>query len=249
MYVGPVTQNRPHRHYAHQIAWSLETELEVVGAQGSVYGAGYLVCSAAVHRVASSAWLHTVYLAPEMDGAQWCIERAGGCLAVISLHEAKQLSAILSERLEPPVLQKDPCAVPESLQHDERLDAVRWHLEQNLYGTLRAVEVAKLVHLSPSRFLHWFSDAFGLPFRAYVRWLRLQAAVRALTQGGNLTEAAHLAGFADSAHLSRTFVSAFGITPNSLAKVDITISDLQFPMSPIVQALNANPIRKNLLRK
>ncbi|MDP1564902.1 MAG: hypothetical protein Q8L91_01400, partial [Polaromonas sp.] len=62
---------------------------------------------------------------------------------------------------------------------------------------------------------------------------------RALADGANLTQAAHFSGFADSAHLSRTFVSAFGITPNSLATVEITISDLEFPMSQIVQALDS----------
>lgn len=33
-------------------------------------------------------------------------------------------------------------------------------------------------------------------------------------RGSSLTEAAHVAGFADSAHLSRTFRSMFGIAPS-----------------------------------
>jgi AraC-like DNA-binding protein len=34
--------------------------------------------------------------------------------------------------------------------------------------------------------------------------------------GGSLTDAAHEAGFADSAHLSRTFRRMFGVAPSSL---------------------------------
>jgi AraC family transcriptional regulator len=34
----------------------------------------------------------------------------------------------------------------------------------------------------------------------------------------SLTEAAHIAGFADSAHLSRTFRATFGVTPCLLFK-------------------------------
>lgn len=244
MYAGPVTQNRPHQHYAHQIAWSLETDIEAVGTQGSVCGAGYFVCSTTVHCVKTSAWLQTVYLTPEMVGAQWFSERAGGSLAVMSVHEARQLGSILSKRLRPGASDNDVLERSNSVNYDERLVAVLKHLEQGLHQPLRAIELAKFVHLSPSRFLHWFSDSLGLPFRAYVRWLRLQVAVRALADGANLTQAAHFSGFADSAHLSRTFVSAFGITPNSLATVEITISDLEFPMSQIVQALDSKSTEK-----
>lgn len=241
MYVGPVAVNRFHRHHAHQIAWSLETDIVAVGAQGSVHGAGYVVSSAALHRVESSAWLQTIYLAPEMKCSQWFVERAGGALAALTLQEAKQLSAVLSDLPKAHVSDGLVLARLDSPTDDERLALVLRHLEQGLHSPLRAVEVAKLVHLSPSRFLHWFTDSLGLPFRAYVRWLRLQAAVRNLAQGANLTEAAHLAGFADSAHLSRTFVTAFGITPNSLAKVEITVSDTEFPMHQIAHALNTGP--------
>ena len=37
-------------------------------------------------------------------------------------------------------------------------------------------------------------------------------------RGASLTEAAHLAGFADSAHLSRTFRAMFGVAPSLLFK-------------------------------
>ncbi|WP_372825066.1 helix-turn-helix transcriptional regulator [Polaromonas sp.] len=244
LYAGPVNQNRAHHHHAHQIAWSLDTDLVAVGEQGAVRGPGYVACSAAVRRVEPVVWLQTIYITPEIEGAQWCVERAGGSLSALTLHEAMQLSAILSVSPGPNAANGEAASDPEPIEADARLTKVLRHLEESLDKPLRAHEVAKWVGISPSRFLHWFTDTLGLPFRPYVRWLRLQAAVRSLAQGGNLTEAAHFAGFADSAHLSRTFVSAFGITPNALASVVIPVSDVGFPMQQIVQALNAEPVAR-----
>ena len=63
-------------------------------------------------------------------------------------------------------------------------------------------EVARAVHLSPSRFRHVFVEETGMPLRTYQLWRRLLRAWEFLMQGDNLVSAAHAAGFADSAHLS-----------------------------------------------
>ena len=77
-------------------------------------------------------------------------------------------------------------------------------------------DVAKLICLSPGRTRHLFVQQTGLPFRTYILWLRLMRAVELFVGGASLTEAAHGAGFADSAHLSRTFRRMFGIAAASL---------------------------------
>ncbi|WWL46237.1 helix-turn-helix transcriptional regulator [Pseudomonas parakoreensis] len=75
-------------------------------------------------------------------------------------------------------------------------------------------ELAALVHLSPTRFSHWFVEQTGLPLRSYAKWLRLTQAVRHLASGEPITTAAHASGFSDSAHFSRTFRSLLGIDPH-----------------------------------
>ena len=77
-------------------------------------------------------------------------------------------------------------------------------------------EVARLVHLSPSRFRHLFVAETGMPMRTYVLWRRLLRVWSLLMRGATLTSAARAADFADSAHLSRTARAMFGLPPSVL---------------------------------
>jgi AraC family transcriptional regulator len=77
-------------------------------------------------------------------------------------------------------------------------------------------DVATLIGLSPGRTRHLFVQQTGLPFRTFLLWLRLVRALEIYAGGASLTEAAHGAGFSDSAHLSRTFHRMFGIAAASL---------------------------------
>nr|WP_246849462.1 helix-turn-helix transcriptional regulator [Rubellimicrobium arenae] len=80
-------------------------------------------------------------------------------------------------------------------------------------------EAASVACLSESRFSHLFAEETGLPFRSWVLWRRMMRAMQARGAGASLTDAAHLAGFSDSAHFSRTFMRMFGVQAASLAMV------------------------------
>ncbi|WP_141579316.1 AraC family transcriptional regulator [Actinomadura sp. WMMA1423] len=79
-------------------------------------------------------------------------------------------------------------------------------------------EAAAEVGLSITRLGHLFTDQLGLPYTAWRRWARLQHAMAAVHEGATLTEAAHAAGFTDSAHLTRVCRAMFGITPTQAAR-------------------------------
>jgi AraC-like DNA-binding protein len=81
-------------------------------------------------------------------------------------------------------------------------------------------QVAQAVHLSPSRLRHVLVEETGTTFRGLVLWLRILRALEVVTEGRSWTEAAHRAGFADSAHLSRTFRRMFGVSPATLLRED-----------------------------
>lgn len=101
---------------------------------------------------------------------------------------------------------------------DSRVDRLLPHIRERPGLRMPAAEAAALTGLSSTRFQHLFRESTGIPFRRYLLWLRLVAAVERVATGSSLTEAAHGAGFADSAHLSRSFRRMFGLTPSALAK-------------------------------
>ncbi|WP_235437582.1 helix-turn-helix transcriptional regulator [Micromonospora sp. RV43] len=80
-------------------------------------------------------------------------------------------------------------------------------------GPMTLTDLAGRVGISPSRLGHLFAGQLGLSFPTWRRWTRLQHALRQVSAGASLTVAAHAAGFADSAHLTRTCRAMFGLTP------------------------------------
>lgn len=223
VYVGPVEPGRPHRHQASQLAWCATGTLRLEGAWGTLEACGHVLPAGVQHRLVASQPVRMLFVDPGMT--------SGAVSAEVRALTASQASALEGELME---WLRHPLSA--SVQH-ERVDAAqrgRWPdildwLEQKLDGTVRAEDAAAAAGLSSSHFMHWFRQASGLSFRAFVRWLRLQRAVRTLATGATLTEAAHLAGFADSAHLSRTFVATFGVRPAPLRSARIVCSDAAQP--------------------
>ena len=99
---------------------------------------------------------------------------------------------------------------------DWRVLAMIDFARSRLDGTVTLPASAAQVHLSEGRARHLFAEHTQMPFKAYVLWLRLERAVELYARGCSLTEAAHEAGFADSAHLSRTFRRTFGLPAAAL---------------------------------
>lgn len=61
---------------------------------------------------------------------------------------------------------------------------------------------------------HWLQECLGIPLRKLLLWRKLRRAVDMLGDAKPLTEIAHAAGFADSAHLSRICLRTFGLNPS-----------------------------------
>jgi len=111
--------------------------------------------------------------------------------------------------------------VPAEVGVDPRISrAIAW-VRGRLDERVSLNEAAAIAHLSPSRFRHLFVAQTGVSFRAYLLWARVEAAVGAAMNGQSWTAAAQAAGFADSAHLSRTCRRMFGIAPATLVEEQI----------------------------
>ncbi|HZW75215.1 MAG TPA: AraC family transcriptional regulator, partial [Caldimonas sp.] len=109
-------------------------------------------------------------------------------------------------------------ATPAADRIDPRIErAIAW-MRERLAAPIALADAAAVAHLSPSRFRHLFVAQTGVPFRAYLLWARVDAAMGAGMNGESWTAAAQSAGFADSAHFSRTCRRMFGIAPAMLVR-------------------------------
>lgn len=101
---------------------------------------------------------------------------------------------------------------------DDRIRVVQHRLSQSLQQPVSLTALADEACLSEGRLVHLFKEQVGIPIRKYLLWQRLLKAIGQISQGNNLTQAAHEAGFADSAHFSRNFTRMFGLTPSLITK-------------------------------
>ncbi len=97
---------------------------------------------------------------------------------------------------------------------DDPIDRVRAILEADPLREVRVGELARDAGLSGSELSRRFKTRFRISPVMYRRQLRLSLATRRLLTGESISAAAHQCGFADAAHLSRTFKLQYGITPS-----------------------------------
>jgi len=223
--------NRPHRHQALQLTWAADGAALRMAVDGhEVVGRCVLVDGGVTHQLRLEAGVIALVDAASPMAARLRSRhlddgdppRRWAVLAAPSFETGAGPSETLAETLVETAVGAD--VVGDELgELDERVvrvlawldemeQAGRWH-EVNLDGALRRA------HLSSDRFRHLFSEALGSPWRTYLVWRRALVAMTLTARGASLTEAAHAAGYADSAHLSRQFVALFGVTPAAFARV------------------------------
>jgi AraC-like DNA-binding protein len=106
--------------------------------------------------------------------------------------------------------------VTPSVVADERILRAVAYIKAHLDRPITLEEVAAEACLSPSRFRHLFVEQTGVGLRPYVLWRRFLRVWELLMGGASLSAAAHAAGFADAAHLTRTSRSMFGFPPSAM---------------------------------
>ena len=99
---------------------------------------------------------------------------------------------------------------------DARVEKVIAYIHDHLDGKLPAETLAERVSLSADHLMTLFRKYVGLSIRQYVLWSRIRRATDAVASGMSLTQAAHEAGFSDSAHFTHSFRGTFGLPPGLL---------------------------------
>lgn len=219
----------PHAHYAIQLVLGYPAGLRVqAGRHGAWMDcAAAAVPSRAVHSidVAACTWSVVLFVEPETTEGraitarlQGQVERFGDEIAAGAELDQAWRVAHSREAVQEAArrfVSSLSGTQPQNVSDPRVLRAIE-QVRTRVGETLTLEELAAAVHLSPSRFRHLFVEQTGMPMRTYQLWRRLLRVWEFLMQGENLAGAAHAAGFADSAHLSRTCRTMFGLAPSAM---------------------------------
>lgn len=190
--------------------------LTVVGQDQSVTGDIVIIRPGVEHHIiCGDGGLSAMYL----DGARWAGRWPSG------LRSPGPLAERLEGRLGDLVLagmQLDPDAqreLRERLDHGRdrlprKMSAVLANLAAEPMARMSQDELAHRLGLERTQALRLFKESTGTTFRQFKRWNGLQHAARLIVAGALVRTAAMDAGFADTAHLTRTFKQCFGLTPS-----------------------------------
>lgn len=225
------SQIAPHAHYSIQCVFGLPDGLRLrVGRKGDWFDApGALVPSRAIHTIDTSrcSWGAVMFIEPEtvegsaisrrLQRAHEVLPEEGIARFAVKLERAwrRELS---DEAVRSACQQwvRELAGTEAPPPPDARVLAAIERISMRGSGEPTLESLAAKAHLSPSRFRHLFVDAVGMPLRTYLLWRRLLRAWEHQMQGDSITEAAHAAGFADAAHLSRTSRVMFGLPPSAV---------------------------------
>lgn len=213
MYIGPGLDLEPHKTVATTIAVAFDDPFAV---RVWVPGEGWsgwratpvaLIPSEALHQLRGAGLAAFLFLDPLQDHCSVLtdVELARGRARVMEVG----CGLAMDEAFAAFGLETNPPA-------DARIARVVLEIERRPDAFARIDDAAALACLSVSRFRARFSAEVGVPFRRYRLWRRMAAAMRAVSEGGNLTAAAFEAGFASPAHLSTAFKRMFGLSAKQL---------------------------------
>jgi AraC-like DNA-binding protein len=227
---GPGAESKLHAHHCWHLIVPLDTPVQVrETARGPGRRAPALLTRPDVPHAVDARGAHVVivFVEPESEiGERLNAATAGEALAVFDDLEAGRLREVLSSVLRAPA-ETSISAAFSLLGVDASRPAVRHPAIRRVLRFVRSAApeaalsldaLAEVARLSPGRFMHAFTKEVGIPLRPYLRWLKLERAASAIAGGAMLSEAAHAAGFADAAHMTRTFKGMLGVTPSELRR-------------------------------
>ncbi|KIA65906.1 helix-turn-helix transcriptional regulator [Nocardia vulneris] len=217
-----------HHHPAVQITLAVQGELIATGAGETVRCRGVIVPSGVSHALQSGGAdtrVLSIYLHPASRDAREIAARvpngtgpndwaaAAAPLTSVDVEGCADLDAA-AERLLATVRGEPVAADGVHPKLRDALDLLTVLMPRKLY--LR--DLAEAVSISQRSLGQLFVNETGVNFPGVVRWARLQYALIETLAGRNITDAAHSAGFSDSAHATRVCREMTGVPPSVLLR-------------------------------
>jgi AraC-like DNA-binding protein len=223
----------PHSHQAIQIVFGIDAPVKVRGGdddEWEEYPAA-IIPSRQPHSLDAMAadYAAVILIEPETREGRALTELylSDGIASVDDGSLSTLMPALFDTWLEHPsagavsravwtILRSLTRGIQPSVITDQRIERAVAYINANLSGPLTLDDVAKQAYLSPSRFRHVFVEQTGMALRPYILWRRFLTVWELLMAGETLSMAAHVAGFADAAHLTRTSHRMFGLPPSAI---------------------------------
>jgi AraC-like DNA-binding protein len=198
----------PHCNPAPCVIAGRRGSVSVVSAGEQVTGDVLFIRPGIEHEIIGAAGgINVIYLDGLSSAGNFpCAQRLQGRLAdiaVAALFQEPDAQAELRHRLT-----SGATAVP------QQLGVVIETIIAEPMLRLSQLELAHRLKRERTSALRMFKAATGVTFRRFKQWSALQHAARRIAAGDLVRTAAMDAGFADTAHLSRTFRASFGLTPS-----------------------------------
>jgi AraC-like DNA-binding protein len=236
MVSGAFSDLAVHHHPAVQIGVGTEGPLTVTGAEGTQRSCRLVVIGSgtrhAVRSDAQSAAL-TIYLGPHtwqgivLNSLSRTLTQHGGIWIVRNgekLADATAASLTASgPRAAADFLLSELCSLSDAGSesrpsvHPQLRQAIEL-ISSSVPGAIDLASVAHAVALSPDYLGRLCKRQTGASFSATTRWVRLLTALRYLVNSVPVTDAAHLAGFADGSHANRVCWEMAGAAPSDFAR-------------------------------
>ncbi len=226
LFIGNLKDNARHKHHSIQLVIS-DNSFHIETGDDCVESKSYFINSNITHKISSiNGSIMLLLLEPE--------SYYGELIAHVlqSPHQHLYFSTELLNAINKALTADDFCIhniievifrtlnIPLDLKstEDKRIIKVIDFISHLNNKVVTPSKLAKVVHLSESRLQHLFKQKKGLSIKRYLLWKKMIDGVHAVISGNNFTFAAHQAGFADSAHMSRTFKAMFGLNLSSIFK-------------------------------
>lgn len=220
---------RPHAHYSVSMILSFDESVRVRTKDRLVESGAVILAPGAYHELVSNGRTVVLQLARDLDTfgiiseklekenvLEVSIDRNQDLISVFNRLHSENLKCKEAKEAFRLIVKSMTGSDQKLPEMDLRIKESIRRIISSLPDTLPASELSASVSLSVDRFLHLFKEVMGLPYRRYILWSKLHKAADFFRHGESITDAAHHAGFSDSAHLSRTCKEMFGISPSDV---------------------------------
>lgn len=230
LFVGKLTDNKFHKHYALQLTVSGNSAMELtVKNQRELSANSFFINSNIEHKLISESIQLTVLINPlssighqlylinkNIDFKRLNDELSENLISILNQFESnkitfQELCEMTSEIL---FNYQCTCESENHIQDDRIIEALKY-MDKNFEKVLSLEEVSAKCFLSPTRFLHLFKEKTNLSFRRHQLWNKMVKSLPYLVKN-SITDTAYKFGFSDSSHYTRTFKETFGVTPKFL---------------------------------